>query len=93
VYDKFIKPLTSKPKRNNPSFCINGENEIINYLIFEPTENTETINGIDFRIGGDSSQNKVLVFTHSGLDLSITNAILPNVYFNIYDNIDNMNDN
>lgn len=93
VYDKFIKPLTSKPNRNNPSFCINGENEIINYLIFEPTENTETINGIDFRIGGDSSQNKVLVFTHSGLDLSITNAILPNVYFNIYDNIDNMNDN
>lgn len=73
------------------SIKINGQDKIVNSLKIEPADNTSVV-GFYLRLGEDTVTSRTYITPHQILNLSQQNMVLPDIYFNAYDNIEIIND-
>lgn len=93
VVNNIIKNSSVVPAslRASKSVKINGQDRIVNHLMIHPTDNSSVV-GFYLRLGEDTIASRILITPHQTLNLSQANMLLPDVYFNAYDNIEIIND-
>ena len=89
IYNQVISKVDNTTSLNT-SILINNGNRIVNNLIIEPAESTSDY-GFYLRIGGDDVSKRTYIQKSRVLNLSMANAILPDLYFNAYDNLELIN--
>ena len=87
----YIRNYITSASDLGSSAHLNGSNLVVNRIIIEPTENPESIYGFYLRIGADSADNRVYISSATGLRIESDNSYLPDIYFNVSDNLEIIN--